>query len=238
MSAVRSFVILAGALLCLQLSAREREGGGREPRRIENDSVLLWQPGVRLGFGDFRNDVYMADLMYASEYSDGNMMAALSILLIMDVPADARRGGKGKPVWSVVPVLYKDRSILLKEDDHSLDVQRLLFDLAECAARHARRCAANIEDDQTDAECGLDELYRSIYIEVCHDYAEFWLSEYENAYKVFRNPSRYAALRQRVDEMLEDDEDYATTPAEWRRFLKGRPLSGRYVEYVYTPAGE
>ena len=145
---------------------------------------------------------------------------------MLDVPSKRRdRGPELEKAYFAV-VWLKDQSATLVTDTAELAKQRVYFDLAELAARQARRNLQHLQDSIN--------AYGTVYIHYVPvaNQACAWYHEQSDAYTralyIDKIPNAYATWRRQVRSLLQETTAYATPIQDAQRLLSGRLMEPGY----------
>lgn len=194
----------------------------------ENAQLKGWVTGVKLVLADFRG---RPDDQFKRLNREGGLQATAKVAIrsVMDVPKKKKDRATSMEKVYISPFFYKLNSISVTKDEHELDKQRLVFDLAEWFSRMARQEFAHLLDS-------------------AHHYGVIWLMYsrvmnkycigYQNAAEAYslevvakRDENAFLSWRRRVDQGLKDTQAFATTPEDCHRLL-----TNLAVDEAYEPA--
>lgn len=150
----------------------------------------------------------------------------VSLSSILDVPIKKRDRGPKLEKAYFAAVWLKDQSATLTTDTVELAKQRIYFDLAELAARQARRTLQHLQD--SIKAYGTVYIY---YVPVANQ-ACAWYHQQSDAYTralyIDKNPETYPIWRKHVQKALRESSAYATPAQDSQRLLSGQPVEQGY----------
>ncbi|MBS1542455.1 MAG: hypothetical protein JST14_02370 [Bacteroidetes bacterium] len=191
----------------------------------ENAQLKGWLTGNRLTLSDFRG---RPDDQFKRLNREGGLQATAKVAIrsVMDVPKKKKDRATSMEKVYISPFFYKLNSISVTKDEHELDKQRLLFDLAEWFSRMARQEFAHLLDS-------------------AHHYGVIWLMYsrvmnkycigYQNAAEAYslevvakKDENAFQTWRRRIDQGLKETQSFATTPKDCHRLLTNLTIDESY----------
>jgi hypothetical protein len=150
----------------------------------------------------------------------------ISFSSVLDVPARRRDRGPKREKAYFAALWLKDQSATLTADTALLARERIFFDLAELAARQARRRLQHLQDSLP----GYGTAY--IYYVTVANQACAWYHQQHAAFTralyIDKQPDAYATWRRQVNAALLESAAYATPAEAARRLLSGQPVEPGY----------
>jgi hypothetical protein len=123
--------------------------GGQNYLPTEDKNNLYWQPNVKIDDSHFQSESNVDCIKYNEKYGV-KMAANIRLKGIVDIPKShlsrkiKNRTGDDKTY--LAPVFCKNCSCILSEDSFELEINQLLFDVAEMCARGARKELFQIQE--------------------------------------------------------------------------------------------
>jgi hypothetical protein len=209
----------------------------QETLPTEDATHIFWQAGRPLTAADFQGDA-AADtaVVRINETYGMNEFACVGFWSIMDVSKKRRQPLQEKIYF--VPAFEKGTSSIMNRDAATMIYEQLTFDIYELSARVARK-----KLDDIHKQAGMATGIKAIMFKtVERDAIEFrreLMGRYIQSVFKYKVEGAYQKWREAVDAWLRELEEYATTPEDCYRFIKGEPVDPRYkqAEYVW-PAHE
>ncbi|MBO7566363.1 MAG: hypothetical protein J6T60_04625 [Bacteroidales bacterium] len=201
--------------------------------QIEEGRYEFWREGVQLTY-----DMFQADTAGMSHYNkEYNIKSVISTGLwdVLDVPKK-KRDWKTKPEKPYFcAAMDKTESFLLEKNDMSLNHAKLLWDICELSTRVARKSLASIVH-QMDSLNGFHStgVISLFYMTALNDGREFGkglTGAFMHDVVIPKNDSLYYEYRKKIDKLLDETKEFATTEEEIRRFMTNIPLQG----YIMAP---
>jgi hypothetical protein len=187
----------------------------------ENDVDIYWQPNTQIDFSDYQSPDNEDCLKYNEKYGLTSS-SSIGFRGVVDIPKKKRKYDK----FYIAPVFCKNCSCILSEDSLSLQVDRLLFDLAEVCARRARKELLDLRE-----EMNTDNTYSMFFTTVKNKWDEemrAFFSAIITDVLIEKNDSSYMSWREAVDDALLTTIEYATQPEDCYRFIKNEPIEKGY----------
>jgi hypothetical protein len=199
--------------------------------QIEDEDNLYWQSDVEVRFSHFQSEID-SNCISLTEKLDLNMSASIQLVGIVDIPKShlsrkiKKRKGDDKLYLS--PAFCKKCSCARVEDSMELVFNQLLFDVPEMCARFLRKELAEIKEERK-----INNVNAMFYTTLKNKWDErmrgTWASIYQDVL-IQKKDSAYVEWRALVDEMLEENKDFATQPYEIERLILGEPVEDGYVQ--------
>ena len=188
---------------------------------------IYWTPDRQIQFSDYQAPINDA-CIEIYERLGLHTVAEIQLAGIVDIPRRWRGRNAGKiDRGYIVPVFCRVCSCIFSKDSLSLQVDHLVFDVAELYARRIRRELSTIQRERnirnpnsmffTTVRNQNTEEMRGVFRQIFRDVL---IDKTENAYEEWR---------ELIDELLEDTIEFATTDEIRRRFIIGKPIEG-YIE--------
>lgn len=187
----------------------------------ENEKDIYWQPNTQIDFLDYQSLNKEECINYNEKYGL-TMCSSIGIRGVVDIPK--KRGKYDK--FYIAPVFCKNCSCLLSKDSLSLQVDRLLFDVAEFCTRNARK-----ELLEMQKEMNSDNTYSMFFITVKNKWDEKMHSISGTVIReilIEKKVNAYTSWRKTTDDVLQQTNDYATHPVDCYRFILNEPLEKGY----------
>lgn len=215
--------------------------------QLEENRYEFWREDAKVTYDMFQADT-VGKSRYNKEFNIKNVIS-LGLWSELDVP-------KKKKDWKTKPekpyfcaAMDKSESCIFEKSDMSLDHAKMLWDICELATRVARKSLANIvhqmdsinyhtrltskgvnvyENDTLNRihSTGLISLF---YATALNDGKEFGKGLTEAFFDevVFpNNDSMYYEYRKKVDKLLDETKEFATSEEEIQRFMSDTPQQG------------
>ncbi|MDL2228493.1 hypothetical protein LJC30_06375 [Odoribacter sp. OttesenSCG-928-L07] len=187
----------------------------------DSEKDIYWQPNTIIEFSDYKAQSDETCLMYNEKYGL-TMVSSIDIRGVVDI---SKKKGKYDKFY-LAPVFCKSCSCILTEDTLTLEVDRLIFDLAELSARNARRELLDIQK-----EMNADNTYSMFFTTIKNKWTENMYSISGTIIRevlIEKKDSAYVNWRELVDELLIETESYITKPEECYRLIKNQPIEKGY----------
>ncbi len=200
--------------------------------RREDSAHIYWQPNTNLTEKDFQFDGTKEE--NAEKYCEMTKLcscAATNINLIIDIPKSKNKREREKVY--IVPVFDKIKSYNLVENDSiGIKQQKLVFDIEECMARYIRQEFKKTKTQFKD-KYGLLITWHKVILNEAQKKKEKLIYEY--TLDVYLEPkiNAYKEWRIKVDLMLKDLKEFATTEEECERFISKKVTLENYEESVF-----
>jgi hypothetical protein len=191
----------------------------------EDTTHIIWQPSVKLAYTDFKGTPSEKEMNMFNKY-DMTASAAIGIWSVLDVPKRKRDRGKKLEKVYFAPAFSKYGSVVISPDSLQIAIQIVYFDIAELAARWARRELRTFQDKMKGYGT-LFLMYSTIEKDMQEKYNQM-IGAYTKDVFVDKKPDAYEIWRKFYDEMLEETKEWATTPQECQRLLIGKPMEPDY----------
>ena len=191
-------------------------------------SDLIWSPDRQIQFSD-----YQAFSRYACvevyEMWGFITIATVEIRGMVDVPQNWRGENDTRPDRGyIVPFMCRINSCYLFEDSISLKVDNLLFDTTELFARRARMELAALRRQHNVPNFNSTHLTRVRLQQ--EQYMRSMFDQIRLEILIENQDGAYNKWREQVNALLEETQDFATSPQDRHRFTYG-PAAG-FVQYV------
>jgi len=187
----------------------------------ENEKDIYWQPNTQIEFSDYQSLNKEECIKYNEKYGL-TMSSSIGFRGVVYIPK--KRGKYDK--FYIAPVFCKNCSCILSEDSLSLQVDRLLFDVAEFCARNARK-----ELLEMHKEMNSDNTYTMFFTTVKNKWDEKMRSIFGTVIReilIEKKDSAYTSWRKTIDDVLQQTNNYATQPVDCYRFILNEPLEKGY----------
>lgn len=211
----------------------ELSGFGQSDYTTEDSTHIFWQPGVNLSFGDFKGTPSEKEMEMLRKY-EITALAAIGIWSVLDVPKRKKDRGKKLEKVYFAPAFSIMGSSAISPDSMQIAIQKVYFDIAELAARWARRELQSMQE-KMNAYGTLYFMYTTVEKDMQDKYLQM-INAYTQEVIIEKKPGAYESWRSFYDEMLEETKAWATTPEECHRHLTGKPTERGY-EKSPTVAG-
>ena len=188
----------------------------------ENDVDIYWQPNTQIDFSDYQSPNIEECIKFNEEYGL-TMSSHIGFRGVVDIPKKKRKYDK----FYIAPVFNKNCSCILSEDSLSLQVDLLLFDIAEVCARRARKELLDLR-----AERNSDNTYTMFFTTVKNKWDEEMRAFFSSVITdilIEKKDSSYMNWREAVDDALLQTIKYATQPEDCYRFIKNEPIEKDYI---------
>lgn len=193
----------------------------------ETSTHLFWQPERVLQKSDFQGSGsrFAKHNQYCKDYNWCSM-AFLGIYAQLDIPKNERNRGKLLEIAYFVPVFDKKASYILKKDSVGVKQQQIIFDIYELSARFARKKLKQYQDSLSGYG-SASLLFKTVEMDATV-YRNEMLTDYTQTLYLYKIDGAYTFWRQKIDAILNQTKQYATTPDDCRRALTQKPLSKKY----------
>lgn len=188
----------------------------------ENETDIYWQPNTQIDFSDYQSPNNEDCLKYNEEYGL-TMSSSIGLRGVVDVPKKKRKYDK----FYIAPVFCKNCSCILSEDSLSLQVDHLLFDMAEVCARRARKELLDMREVNNS-----DNTYAMFFTTVKNKWDEEMRDFFSSVISdilIEKKDSSYMNWREAVDDALLQTIKYATQPEDCYRFIINEPIEKNYI---------
>jgi len=151
----------------------------------------------------------------------------LGCFSVLDIPK--RKGKRGKLLEKIyfAPAFEKSTSYSIIKDSFEVEKQRLVFDIYEVSARFARQQLSMMQDSMPGYGT-LSIFYKTIEARAI-EMRDAYVDSYTREVYIERNDEAYESWRLKIDTLLEQSEEFATTAEECYRFIKGQPIEENYT---------
>lgn len=187
----------------------------------EDENNIYWQPNAKIDFSDYQSLTNDDCVKYNEKYGL-QMSSSIGFRGIVDVPKKKKKFDK----FYIAPVFCKNCSCILSEDSLALQVDRLLFDMAEIFARNARRELLDLQK-----EMNADNTYTMFFTTVKND----WDKKMRETFGIIirevlieKTDTAFVSWRKLADELLLETESYTTKPEDCYRFVLSKPIEKGY----------
>ncbi|RTQ50808.1 hypothetical protein EJV47_09310 [Hymenobacter gummosus] len=194
---------------------------------LDTPTRKAWQPGQPVLPADFQAPP-SARLRELQLKAGLQADSRISLSSVLDVPARRRDRGPGLEKAYFAAIWLKDQSATLSTDTAVLARERLVFDLAELAARQARRTLQRLQDS-TRAYGTVYIHYVSVANGACAWYHQ-QVDAFTRALYIDRQPDAYATWRRQVSAALRESAAWATPTPAAQRLLGGQPVEPGYIK--------
>lgn len=201
--------------------------GPLRAQSLETPTRKAWQPRQPVLSTDFQA-APSAKLRELEQKAGLRTDTRVSLSSVLDVPAKRRDRGPKLEQAYFAAIWLKDQSATLTTDTAELAKERLLFDLAELAARQARRNLQELQDS-THAYGTVYIYYVPVANRACAWYHQ-QVDAYTRARYLEKQPDAHASWRRRIDEALQESAAWATPPQAAQRLLTGQPVEPGYIK--------
>ncbi|MCC3158082.1 hypothetical protein LJ737_12605 [Hymenobacter sp. 15J16-1T3B] len=211
-------------LLLLLLCAR---WAGAQVPPLETPTRKAWQPRQPVLATDFQAPP-TAKLRELEQKAGLRTDTRVSLGSVLDVPAKRRDRGPKLEQAYFAAIWLKDQSATLTTDTAALAQERILFDLAELAARQARRTLQQLQD--SSHAYGTAYIY---YVPVANQACAWYhqqVDAYTRARYIDKQPEAHATWRRRIDVALRESAAWATPAQAAQRLLGGQPVEPGYIK--------
>lgn len=192
---------------------------------FESATRKAWQPNQKVLATDFQ--AAPSEQFRRLEKQAGLLVdSRVSLSSVLDVPRRKRDRGPMLEKAYFAALWLKDQSATLTTDTAELAKHRIIFDLAELAARQARQSLQQLQDS-TQAYGTVYIYYVPVANRACAWYYE-QTAAYTKALYVDKNPAAYAEWRKLVRAALQATAAYATTTQDAQRLLTNQPVEPAY----------
>lgn len=201
--------------------------------RIEDSVHIYWQPNINLNLNDFEFDGTKEE--NAEMYCEKIKLcvcAATNINIIIDSPTNNKKRNKDLEKIFIVPVFDKNMSYALTKDTIGVNQQKLIFDIEEWTARYIRQELEKIKKQFKDRQDFLITWHKVVLNEAQKKKRKL-IEEYTLDVYLEPKPNAYRDWRIKVDNMLKELKDYATTKEECNRFLYKKTIEKNYEQSVF-----
>ena len=208
----------------------------QDEERYDEERYAFWRPNVKLTFDMFQGEPSDSD--YVSKlktlhiyhtFSDGFWSA-------LDVPKTKRGWRKGMvEKYYFCAAMDKSESFFIVQDSTELKYAQLLWDICEVSTRISRRNLADYVNLVTEGNKKKVNGAISIQYMTClNDGKQFGKEATRALFDEVIMPhdeDAYLKYRNKIDELLEELQEYATTEEEIKRLTSGIPDDG----YILAP---
>jgi hypothetical protein len=225
-------ILILNLVLCLQLGCSSTTNIHNKANNKNKDcDFIYWKPNVKITYKDFNKDSSDTTFQKYHKKYGFNVLAAIQLMKVLDIPKDDEDYILFDKVY-IAPAFCKKHSITLTQDSVDIAKQLLYFDICECFARLARK-EFKLWQDSLKADNIISMLYTTIMNDVNDRLQTFTQAYTEEIYitKVENAFEKYQAV---VNEILIENEEYATRPEDCRRFITGEPVDKRYKEAKFV----
>jgi hypothetical protein len=201
--------------------------------RLEDEIHIYWQPNIKLNTNDFEFDgTKEKNAELYCEKVKLCMCASTNINIIIDSPINKKKHNKQLEKIYIVPVFDKIKSYALTKDTLGLNQQKIVFDIEEWAARYARKQFKITREQFKDKQGLLTTWHKVIFNETQNKKEKL---NYEFTLDIYLEPkaNAYNDWRTKVDKMLDDLKEYATTKEECDRFIRKKVIEEGYEETIF-----
>lgn len=192
---------------------------------LESSARKAWQPNQPVLAADYQASPSEQLRRYQKEIGF-QTDTRVSLASVLDVPSKKRDRGPKLEKAYFAAIWLKDQSATLTTDTAELAKQRVYFDLAELAARRARRTLQQLQDSIR----GYGTVY-IYYVQVANE-ACAWYHKQSDAYSktlyIDKNPVAYLEWRKMVQRALQEWAAFATPVEAAERLLHDQPVEPGY----------
>ena len=196
--------------------------------QLEEGRYEFWREDAKITY-----DMFQADTVGKSRYNkEYNFKSVIFTGLWggLDVP-EKKRDWKKKPEKAFFcAAMDKTESFLLEKNDMSLNHAKLLWDICELATRVARKSLANIEHQMDSLNgvhaSGVISLFYSTALNDGKEFGAGLTEAFVDEVIIPNSDSMYYEYRNKIDKLLDDTKEFATTEEEIQRFTTNTPLQG------------
>lgn len=195
---------------------------GQTEYSTENSSDIYWQPNTQINFSDYQSQSDSSCIKYNKKYGL-QMSSSIGFRGIVDV---LNKKGNHSEIFYLAPVFCKKCSCILSEDSLNLQVDRLLFDVAELSVRSARRELLAFQEKMKS-----DNTYSLVFTTVQNKWEKYMRSTFGTIIRevlIEKKEGAYTSWRQTIDDVSLQTKKYATTPKDCYRFVVGKPIDEGY----------
>lgn len=201
--------------------------GPLRAQSLETPTRRAWQPNQPVRATDYQ--AAPTDKLRELEQKVGlRIDTRVSLGSVLDVPAKRRDRGPQLERAYFAAIWLKDQSATLTTDTAELAKERVLFDLAELAARQARRTLQHLQDS-TRAYGTVYIYYVPVANRACAWYYQ-QVDTYTRARYIDKQPEAHATWRRQLDAALAESAAWATPAQAARRLLTGQPVEPGYIQ--------
>jgi hypothetical protein len=191
--------------------------------QLEDEFEIYWQPNAQIDFSDYQSTNQEECIKCFEKY--GFSMAANIVLRgVVDIPVK-KRSKKFDKVY-LAPAFCKNCSCLLSEDSLNLEVDRLMFDMAEVCARHARKELLEMHN-LMKADNSNAMFYTTVKNKWDAEMTAYFVSVLTDVL-IEKKDSAFIKWRNSVDEILLLSQEYATQPEDCHRLATNKPIEEGY----------
>lgn len=154
-------------------------------------------------------------------------VASIGLWSILDIPEDPDKNYDQPERIYIAPAFERTTSYAKTKDTLELAMANMVFDLAEIAARRARRDLKEIRDS-IPAIGAAAIMFMTVKQDMENNRKELFNSYLKEVY-IRKIPGAYTKWRSTVDTLLMETAAFATTPEECYRFLSNKPTQKGYI---------
>lgn len=214
--------ILLGAFLFLSLCCF-----AQSDYPTSNSTHIFWQPGVKITKADYQgaSDPHVDSLMQKYGFWAS---ASVGIWSVLDVPKKEKDRYKKFEKVYFAPAFEKATSYAASDDSVQIEMQNLYLDIYEVCTRWARKELKNMHDSINAT--GMLTLYYMTVKDAMEDKKRDFCRAYFNDVFMSKKEGAFNEWRSRIDKLLEETVEYATTAEECYRLMTDKPIEKGYIK--------
>ena len=218
------FIIIILSIIGIECNAQNN-------KKTENKNNLYWHKNVEVNYSHFQSESNVDCIKYNKKYGF-KMSGNIQLAGIVDIPkshlSKRIRKRKGNDKAYIAPIFLKNRSCMISKDSLELMVYKLHFDVAEMSSRGMRK-----ELYETKEQMGINNVNTMFFTTTKNKWVNnmrrIWASIYQEIL-IQKKEGSYEKWRKLVDQILLENEKFATKLFEIDRLMKGRPVENNYIQ--------
>jgi len=199
----------------------------QEYSNSENETHIFWNPKRQLTKNDFKGDEssfgnakkYCEELNFCTCGSFG-------IFSVLDIPKKRKNRGKLYEKAYFVPAFEKNTSWNLKNDSVGIKQQQLVYDIFELSTRYSRQKLKQIQDT-IKGYGSLSIWYYTVKTHEDERRANV-INQFTNEVIIKKEVGAFEKWKLRIESLLNELQEFATTEEDYLRFISGKPIDERY----------
>lgn len=199
----------------------------QEYSSYENETHIFWNPEKQLNKNDFKGDEssfgnakkYCEELSFCTCGSFG-------MFSVLDVPKKKKNRGKLYEKAYFLPAFEKKTSWNLKNDSIGIKQQQLVYDIFELSARLSRQKLKQMQD--TIKGYGTISIWYYTLKTYEAERRTKLIDQYTNEVIVKKEVGAFEKWKSRIESLLNELQEFATTKEDYLRFITSKPTDERY----------
>jgi len=202
---------------------------GQEKYLTESSTHIFWQPERQLTKSDFQgNGTDNPKCLKYCENHDLCTSAFVGLFAVLDIPK--KKGKRGKLIEKAyfAPAFEKHTSYILNNDTAGIKKQEVVFDIYELSARFARKQLNHFQDSIPGY--GITTIMFKTVQSRANEMQTSLIDNYSQDLYINKRKGAYKEWREKINELLYDSREFATTPEDCYRFIINEPIESDYVK--------